>query len=124
MVDGDETEFDFLSNTKLLLGISNDTDDKILQFLISTVTQEILNFCNISKLPSALNFTLCEMVADVYRDNQKSNSNNSVVGNISTISEDGRSVSFTNGVELRTSIEDRIARTTELKRFKKLYRVD
>jgi hypothetical protein len=64
------------------------------------------------------------MVADVYRDNQKSNSNNSVVGNISTISEDGRSVSFTNGVELRTSIEDRIARTTELKRFKKLYRVD
>jgi hypothetical protein len=124
MADGDETEFDFLSNTKLLLGISNDTDDKILQFLISTVTQEILNFCNISKLPSALNFTLCEMVADVYRDNQKSNSNNSVVGNISTISEDGRSVSFTNGVELRTSIEDRIARTTELKRFKKLYRVD
>jgi hypothetical protein len=124
MADGDETEFDFLSNTKLLLGISNDADDKILQFLISTVTQEILNFCNISKLPSALNFTLCEMVADVYRDNQKSNSNNSVVGNISTISEDGRSVSFTNGVELRTSIEDRIARTTELKRFKKLYRVD
>lgn len=124
MADGDETEFDFLSNTKLLLGISNDTDDKILQFLISTVTQEILNFCNISKLPSALNFTLCEMVADVYRDNQKSNSNNSVVGNISTISEDGRSVSFTNGVELKTSIEDRIARTTELKRFKKLYRVD
>lgn len=124
MADGDETEFDFLSNTKLLLGISNDTDDKILQFLISTVTQEILNFCNISKLPSALNYTLCQMVMDIYRDNQKSNSNNLVVGNISTISEDGRSVSFTNGVELRTSIEDRIARTTELKRFKKLYRVD
>lgn len=124
MSDGDETEFDFLSNTKLLLGISNDTDDKILQFLISTVTQEILNFCNISKLPSALNYTLCQMVMDIYRDNQKSNSNNSVIGNISSISEDGRSVSFTNGVELKTSIEDRIARTTELKRFKKLYRVD
>lgn len=123
MADGNETEFDYLSNIKLLLGISDNNADEVLLMFISLATQEILNYCNISELPSALNYTLCQMVADLYRDNTKSNTNNSVVGNVSSISEDGRSVSFTSGTELRTAIEDRITRTTELKRFRKLYRV-
>ena len=124
MADGNETEeFDFLSNVKLLLGISDDSADGILQFLISTVETEILNYCNISELPSALNYTLCQMVADLYRDNTKKNGEKGVVGNVSSISEDGRTVSFTNGTELMTSIDDRITRTNELKRFRKLYRI-
>lgn len=123
MADGNETEFDYLSNVKLLLGISNGDTDEILQLYISITRNEILNYCNISELPSALNYTLCQMVADLYRDNQKNNATQSVVGNVSSISEDGRSVSFTNGSEIRTAIEDKITRTTELKRYRKLYRV-
>lgn len=123
MADGNETEFDYLSNVKLLLGISDGNADEILQLYISITTNEILNYCNISELPSALNYTLCQMVADVYRDNLKNNATQSVVGNISSISEDGRSVSFTNGSEIKTAIDDRITRTTELKRYRKLFRV-
>ena len=123
MADGNETEFDYLSNVKLLLGISNGDTDEILQLYISITTNEILNYCNISELPSALNYTLCQMVADAYRDNLKNNSTQSVVGNVSNISEDGRSVSFTNGSEIKTAIDDRITRTTELKRYRKLYRI-
>lgn len=124
MADDNEIEtFDFLSNVKLFLGISDESEDGIIQFLIATVNQEILNYCNINELPSALNYTLCQMVADLYRDNKKNNASNAIVGNVSSVSEDGRSVSFTNGTELKTSIEDRITRTAELKRYKKLYRV-
>lgn len=123
MADGNETEFDYLSNVKLLLGISDGKTDEILQLYIAITTNEILNYCNISELPSALNYTLCQMVADSYRDNLKSNATNSVVGNVSSISEDGRSVSFTNGSEIKTDIEDRITRTTELNRYRKLYRL-
>lgn len=123
MADGNENEFDYLSTVKLLLGISDDNTDEVLQLYISMTTNEILNYCNISVLPSALNYTLCQMVADLYRDNQKKNANNTVVGNVSSISEDGRSVSFTNGTELMTAINDKISKTTELNRFRKLYRV-
>ena len=123
MADGNENEFDYLSTVKLLLGISDDNTDEVLQLYISMTTNEILNYCNISVLPSALNYTLCQMVTDLYRDNQKKNANNTVVGNVSSISEDGRSVSFTNGTELMTAINDKISKTTELNRFRKLYRV-
>lgn len=123
MADDNETEFDFLSNIKLLLGISDDKTDGILQLYISITKNEILNYCNISELPSALNYTLCEMVVNAYRDNQKNNATSSVVGNVASISEDGRSVSFTNGSEIKTAIQDRITKTTELNRYRKLFRV-
>lgn len=123
MADDNETEFDFLSNIKLLLGISDDKTDGILQLYISITKNEILNYCNISELPSALNYTLCEMVVNAYRDNQKNNATSSVVGNVASISEDGRSVSFTNGSEIKTAIQDRITKTTELNRYRKLFKV-
>ena len=123
MADGNDTEFDFLSSVKLLLGIADDGTDEILRFYIDLTMQSILNYCNIVELPSALNYTLCQMVADTYRDNNKNNATGQVVGNVSSVSEDGRSVSFTNGAEIKTSIEDRITRTNELKRYRKLYRV-
>lgn len=123
MADDNKTEFDFLSNVKLLLGISDDKADGILQLYISITKNEILNYCNISELPSALNYTLCEMVVNAYRDNQKNNVTSSVVGNVASISEDGRSVSFTNGTEIKTAIQDRITKTTELNRYRKLFRI-
>lgn len=122
MADDNETEFDFLSNIKLLLGITDGNSDEILQLYISIMEREILNYCNIRELPPALNYTLCQMVADLYNDNRK-NTSGKIVGNVSSVSEDGRTVSFTSGTELKTAIEDRITRTDELKRYRKLFRV-
>ena len=122
MADDNETEFDFLPNIKLLLGITDDKSDEILQLYISIMEREILNYCNLSELPPALNYTLCQMVADLYNDNRK-NTSGKIVGNVSSVSEDGRTVSFTSGSELKTAIEDRITRTDELKRYRKLFRV-
>lgn len=120
----DEVEFDYLSKVKLLLGIDDESKDEVLNLHVELVRNEILNYCNRSDFPSALNFTLCQMVADVFRDNQRGNSTGNVVGNVSSISEDGRSVSFTNGSEIKTAIEDKISRTRELNRYKLLFRRD
>lgn len=122
MPEGSE-EFDYLSTVKILLGISGEEYDGILPVYISMVRQSILNYCNRFDLPEALNFTLCQMTADAYRDTVASQSTGEVKGNVSSISEDGRTVSFTNGNEFKTAVQDRITRTTELNRFKKLYRV-
>lgn len=126
MADGNNTdeEFDYLSTLKILLGITDGTLDNILQVYLSMTKQSILNYCNIGELPSALNFTLCEMTADVYRENDGKNKVGSVVGSVSSVSEDGRTVSFSNGAEIKASIDDRITkRTHELNRYRKLYRL-
>ena len=118
-----ENEFDFISTIKSMIGISDESLDAILRIYVATVTQSILNYCNIDELPSALNYTLCQMVADTYNEMKSRSGTGSVVGNVSSISEDGRSVSFTNGSEFKVAIDDRISKTRELNRFKKLYRI-
>ena len=118
-----EDEFDFISTIKSMIGISDESLDAILRIYVATVTQSILNYCNIDELPSALNYTLCQMVADTYNEMKSRSGTGSVVGNVSSISEDGRSVSFTNGSEFKIAIDDRISKTRELNRFKKLYRI-
>ena len=125
MADGNEIadEFDYLSTIKILLGIKDELVDEVLLVYLSMIKNSILNYCNIKDLPSALNYTLCQMVADVYTENKNKNKVGSVVGNVSSVSEDGRTVSFSNGSELKQSIEDRITRTNELNRYRKLYKI-
>ena len=123
MADGNENEFDYLKVVKVLLGINNESINEILQVYIAQAEQGILNYCNIDELPSALHYTLCQMVADLYRENTALNKSGTVVGNVSSISEDGRSVSFSGVESLKTQLNDRISRLTELNRYRKLYRI-
>ena len=122
MADGDE-EFDFLAVTKTLLGISSGSFDIILQTYISMTIQSVLNYCNISELPSALNYVVCQMTSETYREVVSKNNVGEVVGNVHSISEGGRSVSFGDSSEFKITIEDKISHTTELNRFKKLFRM-
>lgn len=124
-MDGAEEEigFDYLSTVKVLLGITDTDKDAVLSVYIDMTRQEILNYCNRSDLPEALNYTLCRMTADAYRDITAAQSTGEVKGNVSSISEDGRSVSFSSGAEFKTAITDRVTRMTELNRYKKLYRL-
>ena len=85
MADGNENEFDYLKIVKVLLGINDDSINEILQIYIAQGEQEILNYCNIKELPSALRYTLCQMVADLYRENTALNKSGTVVGNVSNI---------------------------------------
>lgn len=123
MAEGEIQQFDFLTTLKLLLGITDNYLDSILQLNIDMCIQSVLNYCNISELPSALNYTVCLMTAEAYKEMSSKLESGNVVGNVSSISEGGRTVSFTNGSEFKTAIENRISRTTELNRYRKLYRL-
>jgi hypothetical protein len=122
MADGDE--FDFLAVTKTILGISNDSSfDIILQTYISMTIQTVLNYCNISELPSALNYVVCLMTAETYREVVSKNNVGEVVGAVNSISEGGRSVSFGGTSDFKVAIEDKVSHRTELNRYKKLFRM-
>ena len=115
-------EFDFLGKVKMLLGKS-DLNDEFLQMYIDLTRQSILNYCNINTLPSELNYILCMMVVDTINEKNVSRGTGKVVGNVSSVSEDGRTVSFTNGSEFKVAIDNKISSVNELKRFKRLYRL-
>ena len=115
-------EFDFLGKVKMLLGKS-DLNDEFLQMYIDLTKQSILNYCNINTLPSELNYILCMMVVDTINEKNVSRGTGKVVGNVSSVSEDGRTVSFTNGSEFKVAIDNKISSMNELKRFKRLYRL-
>ena len=115
-------ELDFLGKVKMLLGKS-DLNDEFLQMYIDLTRQSILNYCNINTLPSELNYILCMMVVDTINEKNVSRGTGKVVGNVSSVSEDGRTVSFTNGSEFKVAIDNKISSVNELKRFKRLYRL-
>lgn len=119
----DSNEFNFLSTVKTLLNIKNEDMDNILLIHIDIAKNSVLNYCNINELPSALNYTLCQIVVDAYLQNRNKIDSGKVVGNVSSISEDGRSVSFTNGTEFQSTVNDIIGGMNELKRYRKLYRI-
>lgn len=121
--DNEIQEFDFLGTVKILLGIENNELDEILQVYLTITQTEILNYCNISELPSALNYVLCQMTAELYRENTNQNKVGAVVGNVSSISEDGRTVSFGQSGSLQAQASDKVAKTILLNRYRKLYRL-
>lgn len=119
MADGN---FDYIKTIKLLLG-KRQIEDEILQIYVDLTEQSILNYCNLNELPSALYYTLCKMCAEAIIESSVSGSKSEIVGNVSSVSEDGRTLSFTNGNEFKVAIEDKISHTTELQRYRKLYRI-
>lgn len=120
-----DESFDYLSTMKVLLGMdaNDDSKESILQLYWDITVQSILNYCNISELPSALNYVACELACDAYRDSGAKNDVGGIVGNVSGVSEDGRRVEFGNAAYVKTYLNDRITRTRELNRFKKVYRL-
>lgn len=118
-----ESGFDHLGTLKTLLGVDGDESDGLLKLCLDITRRAILNYCNRDDLPPELDFTLCSMAADSYRECKARNSSGDIVGNVSSISEDGRSISYAGMDAVKASAEDRIAKNTELNRFKKLYRL-
>lgn len=81
-----------LEELKRLLNIKDSKQDKTLGFILEDVTETILNYCHIRKLPDGLINTAYRMAIDLYRYEQPGNSNAPVV--VSSISEGDTSTSF------------------------------
>lgn len=56
-----------LDKLKMLLGIKDSEKDFALQFVIDAVTDMVLNYCNIEKLPPQLENTVLSICMDKYR---------------------------------------------------------
>lgn len=56
-----------MQSLKLILGITGDEKDGLLKFVLDTVTDEVMNYCNIIEIPAGLERVIIRMAADMYR---------------------------------------------------------
>ena len=86
-----------LEKLKLLLGITDDSKDVILQFTIENVEEIITNHCNVEEVPEGLYTTGYRMCIDLYR-NENLGGEGNPLGSISSISEGDTSTSFRSNI--------------------------
>lgn len=82
-----------LEKLKLLLGISGEQQDALLEFVLDDVTEMILAYCNIEELPKGLETTAYRMAIELYR-NENLGNEDAATGSISSLSEGDTSTSF------------------------------
>lgn len=81
-----------LERLKKLLGIADYSKDELLQFTIDNVTDMVLNYCNIPKVPEKLENIILSMCVDKYR--AESLGSETSQGAVKSISEGDVSVSY------------------------------
>ena len=93
-----------LEKLKILLGITDDSKDILLQFTIENVEEIITNHCNVEEVPEGLYTTGYRMCMDLYRNENLGDEENPL-GSISSISEGDTSTSFrSNATEFKDSL--------------------
>lgn len=86
-----------LGKLKLLLGISGEQQDPLLQFTLDDAKDMILAYCNIKELPEELENTAYRMAMELYR-NENLGHEETAPGSVSSISEGDTSTSFNTSV--------------------------
>ena len=56
-----------LEKLKLLLGITGEEQDAVLSFVLDTITDMVMNYCNLDEIPPRLENIVVRMAADQYR---------------------------------------------------------
>ena len=109
-----------LAKFKKLLGldVTDITKDIPLQFALDDTTDSILNYCNLSELPKALETTAYQMAIDLYR-NESPGEESTPLGTVSSISAGDTSTSFKSPT---TEFKDHLLKDykAQLKRYRKL----
>ncbi len=82
-----------IATLKMLLGITDNSKDFVLQFCLDNTTETILNYCNLVNLPDGLKNTGYRMAMDLYR-NENLGSATPDGGLIASKSDGDTSVSF------------------------------
>lgn len=109
-----------IAKFKRLLGMdpADTSKDMPLQFAIDDTQDIILNYCNLSELPKALETTAYRMAIDLYR-NEAPGEETTPVGLVSSISEGDTSTTFKSP---NSEFKDHLLKDykSQLRRFRKV----
>lgn len=90
-----------LDTLKLLLGITDDSQDMVLRYVMDSVEESICNYCNIHQVPFGLINTASRMAVDMYRGEGFGQAA-APAGEASSITEGDTTVSFRSSGDSKT----------------------
>lgn len=99
-------ELEILENTKMLLGIKDDTANSLLLFLIKDTINAVMSYCRIVIVPNQLYGLIAQIVAEVYRSRGYENPETS--RQVKSITEGERRVEFESTVSYFNSYLPRL----------------
>ncbi|MGE4214138.1 MAG: phage head-tail connector protein [Anaerotignaceae bacterium] len=109
-----------VATLKILLGITDESKDVILAFVIDKATDMVCNYCNTEEVPTGLSNVLLNMCVDMYR--AESLGQEQTQGVVKGITEGDVSISF--GAATSVSENGGMAflkdYTTQLNRYRKV----
>ena len=131
-MDNNEIINDILKDFKLLNSIDNAENDNLFMLYIKKAAQAVLNLTNRYKFPEELRYVVLDLAEDFYTNNSILGkiTNSETTGNIKSISEAGRQVTFGSAEEstinslLSNYINQKLQmRMKEIYRYRLLYKV-
>lgn len=81
-----------LEEIKMLLGITDQSQDKCIEFVLSRVTNRIKKYCNLTTIPTQLKETVVQICVDTYKVSMLGSAKNE--GEVKNISKGDTSTSF------------------------------
>lgn len=131
-MDNNEFINDVLKDFKLLNGIDNSNNDDLFTLFIKNAVQTILNLTNRYEFPIELRYVVLDLAKDFYLDNSLLGkiTSSETTGNIKSISEAGRQVTFGSAEEstinslLSNFIDEKLKlQMKQINKYKLLYKV-
>lgn len=81
-----------MEKLKLLLNITDDSQDELLRLILNEVEEFVLSYCRVNKVPDKLQDIIPFMAADLYR--HKGYGASSLPSSVKSISQGNRSVTY------------------------------
>jgi len=120
------------ADVKTLLKNTNADDDRLIELFVETAIQGIVNYCNVRELPRELMHTAAQMAATLFKNERVAaavaeQGGTAAAGQISSITEDGRTVTFatdrTAAASVTITAESLLRRyEKEMNRYRRPYR--
>lgn len=109
-----------VATLKILLGITDESKDVILAFVIDKATDMVCNYCNIAEIPTGFNNVLLNMCIDIYR--AESLGQEQIQGPVKSITEGDVSVSFGSAASVSENDGMKFLKdyTAQLNRYRKV----
>lgn len=101
MVITEDYKAEMLADTKLLLGINDNSSDEILTYIIDDVVNMVLSYCRLEILPYQLQGLIPQMAVSVYNTRQN-------IAGVSAITEGDRKIEYRSAAKVISDYYSRL----------------
>lgn len=101
MINTGKYKTEIISNTKIILGISGNSEDELLRFIVEDTVNLVLTYCRLDILPYQLYGLIPQIAASIYSAKKS--------GGIASVAEGDRRLEYRSASEIMKEYYERLA---------------